>query len=213
MKKYTYAMKKFTYADVYTQEMHDELKRVLTEKATFINKLPEEGTVFIDSRKIPKREFKRLYPHIKQTTDPKLATFSIVADDYINFPETWLKSNIGKAVTSPYMIKEIDEAVRTYNAVNEKVLILDKHVSFNNDKEGLTPETATNIRRLLGSSDLETFKLGFTLLFNHDYEKEKDLFFLCLSSANPYSWWQREQTTLSKNILSKIKSDFPNSKF
>ena len=206
-------MNKFTYADVYTQEMHDELKRVLSEKGTFIKKLPEEGTVYIDSRKIPKREFKRLYPHIKQTTDPKLATFSIVADDYIYFPENWIKNSIGKPITSQYTINRINEAVRNYNAVNEKVIMLDKYVSFNNDKEGLTPETATNIRKLLGSSDLETFKLGFTLLFNHDYEKEKDLFFLCLSSANPYSWWQREQTTLSKNILSKIKSDFPNSKF
>ena len=45
------------------------------------------------------------------------------------------------------------------------------------------------------------------------YEKEKDLFFLCMASANKHSWWRREQTTLSKNILSKIKSDFPNSKF
>ncbi len=206
-------MKMIRDGEVYTQEMHDELKRVLQEKATYVNKLPKEGTVFIDSSRIPKKEFKKLYPHLKYTTDPKLATISIVADDHFYFPENWLRNHVGKPVTGGYVIRNMNDAIENYNVVASGTLILDKHIKFNNDKEGLTPETAANIRRLLGSSDLETFKLGFSLLFNHDYEKEKDLFFLCLASANAHCWYRREKTILSRNIISKIKFDFPNSKF
>ena len=206
-------MKKISDGEIYTQGMHDELKRVLQEKATYVNKLPEQGTVFIDSSRIPKKEFKRLYPNFKYTTDPKLATISIVTDDNFYFPENWLKSHIGKPAKGGYVIRNINDAIENYNVIVIGTLILDKHIKFNNDKEGLTPETAANIRRLLGSSDLETFKLGFSLLFNHDYEKEKDLFFLCLASANAHCWYRREKTILSRNIMSKIKFDFPNSKF
>jgi hypothetical protein len=206
-------MKKISDGEIYTQAMHDELKRVLQEKATYVNKLPEQGTVFIDSSRIPKKEFKRLYPNFKYTTDPKLATISIVTDDNFYFPENWLKSHIGKPAKGGYVLRNMNDAIENYNVIVIGTLILDKHIKFNNDKEGLTPETAANIRRLLGSSDLETFKLGFSLLFNHDYEKEKDLFFLCLASANAHCWYRREKTILSRNIMSKIKFDFPNSKF
>jgi hypothetical protein len=206
-------MKHINEFEIYTQEMHDELVRVINEGKEYITKLPEEGVVYISSKKIPKREFKRLYPHIKQVTDPSLATFSIVSSVETYFPDTWLSQNIGKPVRGRYTLNSINNGIDHYNDAISGKLMLDKDVRLNNDKEGLTPETAKNIRRLLGSSDLETFKLGFNLLFNHDYEKEKDLFFLCLASANTYCWWKRERTTLSKNIISKIKSDYPNSKF
>ena len=206
-------MNRLTENNIYTQEIHDELVRVIEEEKEYIKKLPEEGTVYIASKKIPKREFKRLYPHLKQVNNPKLATFSIVSTDQFYFPESWLRNQIGKVIRGNYILNSINNAIEYYNSVITTKVILDKNVKLNNDKQGLTPETATNIRRLLGSSDLETFKLGYSLLFNHDYEKEKDLFLLCLASANTHCWYKRERTILSKNIIGKIKSDFPNIKF
>lgn len=206
-------MNRLTENDIYTQEIHDELVRVIEEEKEYIKKIPEEGIVYIASKKIPKREFKRLYPHIKQVTNPTNATFSIVSTDQFYFPETWLRNQTGKVIRGSYTLNSINNAIEYYNGVVTGKLILDKDVKLNNDKQGLTLETATNIRRLLGSSDLETFKLGYSLLFNHDYEKEKDLFLLCLASANTYCWYKRERTILSKNIITKIKSDYPNIKF
>ena len=49
--------------------------------------------MYIASKKITKREFKRLYPHIKQVTDPRTATFSIISNDDVYFPKDWLKNH------------------------------------------------------------------------------------------------------------------------
>ena len=206
-------MNRLTENDIYTQEIHDELVRVIEEEKEYIKKIPEEGIVYIASKKIPKREFKRLYPHIKQVTDPRTATFSIISNDDVYFPKDWLKNQIGNIARGRWLNSSVNNAIEYYNSAIAGKLMLDKDVKLNNDKQGLTLETATNIRRLLGSSDLETFKLGYGLLFNHDYEKEKDLFLLCLASANTYCWYKREKTILSKNIITKIKSDYPNIKF
>lgn len=206
-------MNRLVQNDIYTQEIHDELVRVIDGEKEYMRNLPEEGIVYIASKKIPKREFKRLYPHLKQVNNPKLATFSIVSSDDFYFPDSLLRRRIGKLVHGNYMLTTVNNAIEYYNSVITRKVILDKDVKLNNDKQGLTLETATNIRRLLGSSDLETFKLGYNLLFNHDYEKEKDLFLLCLASANGHCWYRRERTILSKNIIAKIKSDFPNIKF
>jgi hypothetical protein len=171
----------------------------------------------IEFKEVPDpRENRNYYKKIEIVVKDRLEDifiFTSKTDDNFYFPENWLRNHVGKPAKGGYVLRNMNDAIENYNVVASGTLILDKHIKFNNDKEGLTPETAANIRRLLGSSDLETFKLGFSLLFNHDYEKEKDLFFLCLASANTHCWYRREKTILSRNIISKIKFDFPNSKF
>lgn len=44
-------MNRLTENDIYTEEIHDELVRVIEEEKEYIKKIPEEGIVYIASKK------------------------------------------------------------------------------------------------------------------------------------------------------------------
>jgi hypothetical protein len=63
------------------------------------------------------------------------------------------------------------------------------------------------------SDDLEIFKMGYQLLMNHDYSKEKDLFFLCIAKASSRNWYSRTKGIATEKIIKEIKKDYKNIKF
>lgn len=202
-------MKFLSQGEIFTQQMYDELKSI--NYTTHKLSQEDEGTVFIMERNIPKRQFDKLFKKIKRTNNIDEAKYVIASlhDLYIVEDDGgYIKNQINLNNRNSWYINRY---IKTYNEINNKILILPQTLSFNENRPGLTPESYENIKKLLSSEDGDTFKLGFKLLFNHDYEKEKDLFVLCILSAK--YWYRREKTILANQVIKKIKNDYPNAKF
>lgn len=206
--------------DIFTQQLFDKLQSTLSYQKTFLKELPTEGKVFIDkSAKISKRDLKKKYPNLKQVANEDEADISIVGD--LNYYD--LDYNGGAYIGKPlppnpkygehWFTKRVNVAIHLYNTIIDKKLYDYRKINLNDDKQALTVESASNITNLLQSSDLNTFKLGYQLLMNHDYEKEKDLFFLCIARVPSRNWYCRTKGISSEKIIKQIKKDYQNIKF
>ena len=209
--------------DIFTQQLYDTLNNVLNKQHSYLKQLPLEGNVFIDkTAKIPKRALKAKYPNLKQVSNPDNADFTIVGDIYnYNYSIDYGNgSYIGKPLPpnsshghQHWFVTRLNNAIELYNSIVDKKLIDYRKINLNDDKQGLTLESATNITNLLASDDLEIFKMGYQLLMNHDYSKEKDLFFLCIAKASSRNWYSRTKGIATEKIIKEIKKDYKNIKF
>jgi len=209
--------------DLFTQKLFDTLNNVINKQQSYLKQLPLEGNVFVDkTAKIPKRALKAKYPNLKQVSNPDLADFTIVGDIYnYNYNIDYGNgSYIGKPLppdstygNQHWFVTRLNNAIDLYNSIVDKKLIDYRKINLNDDKQGLTPESAANITNLLASDDLEIFKMGYQLLMNHDYAKEKDLFFLCIARASSRNWYYRQRGIATEKIIKEIKKDYKNIKF
>ena len=209
-------LKNLTEKDIYTQELYNTLYNFFNKKKTFLKQLPEEGIVYVSPEaKISKRELKKKYPKLKQVYPGDTANIIILADLQTFWGEEEL---IGKPIVPNqwgrnYTLTKINNYIDIYNELNDKQLIDYRSINLNDDKPALTRDVFDNILNLLQSEDKELWKMGYKLLMNYDYEKDKELFFLCLAQSNPTMWWSRERGISTEKIIKQIKNDFKNIKF
>ncbi len=207
--------------DVITQADFDILKQEVEDK--FNSSQFELGkTVFFDNNVgISRLSFRKDYPTNKIVKSLKEAEIFISK----NKPSAYIYFGYGSnLVTSKILNKtnfqyNLDSTIYQLNQMidfieNTKIKTVNpKNITFKSSNEELPVEMEERIQTMLKSSDMETFNLGWKILFEYDYLKSLDKFFLIIAKANKKSYAYRKKTRSIEQKLNYIKEQFSNCKF
>ena len=189
----------------------DKLKKI-----EVTNTLEENKTVFFNKNvQISRKEFKKQYPTNKIVHDLSKADYYI-DNDHTTYPYFYFgyntKINLDTHWRSANNLKELNLCIDLINNVKVE-FIYASSIKFKSSNSDLPDEMVDRIIQMLKSSDQETFQLGWTILFEYDYELYKDKFLAIISQANHWSFYKRKKTRVIEQKLKTLKTFYPNKNF
>jgi len=181
--------------------------------------LEESKTVFFDKNvQTSRKEFKKQYPTNKIVHDLSKADYYI--SNNMPYPSYYFgygtQSKNSVTLSSGWRaennLKQLNEAIDLVNNVGAK-FIYPGNIKFKSANSDLPEEMVNKITQMLKSKDQETFQLGWTILFEYDYELCRDQFYLIISKADNMSYYRRKRTRVIEQKLKTIKSFYLNKNF
>ena len=194
-----------------------EINTKWEEKATL---KPGEPVYFDKNVQTSRNEFKKQFPTNKVVKDANKAKYYIGN----NRPNVWVsfyQNNIGgnhsqiilnKNLTSYRnnhldIIKDLNEAIDFVNG--EAKVVNPASITFKTEHGELPDEMVERLTTMLKSSDVETFNLGWKLLFEYDHVTSKNKFLIVIAQANRNNFWRRTKGRVIEQKFKQFKTFYP----
>lgn len=208
--------KKYKEGDTLTKADYDQINALLDSKWKKAVNLEPGKTVYFDKNvQVSRNEFKKQYPDNKIIHDLSKADYYIAKEK----PHFWFSFYNISSIVIGYgnnwryagYLENFNKAI---DFINGDVNIVNPEtIRFKSANDNLPQEMVDKIQMMLQSSDVETFNLGMSILFQYDHEKCLDQFYLLLAKANNVSFWRRKKSRVIEQKIKFIKSKFQNHRF
>lgn len=105
------------------------------------------------------------------------------------------------------IIRELNEAIDFVNG--ETKVVNPASITFKTEYGELPDDMMERLTTMLKSSDIETFNLGWKLLFEYDHVTSKDKFLLIIAKANSRTFWSRTKGRVIEQKFKQFKTFYP----
>jgi hypothetical protein len=202
--------KKYNLNDNIIRNDYNAIKDKLAKKWKYEKNIEIDKTVYFDKNvQISRTEFKKQFPDNKIVYDLSKADYYIAN----NKPHVWISFyNNSNIIIGKYELEILNKIIDIIN--NENLIIIEsKSIKFKSNNDELPNEMIDKIQLMLQSQDKETLDLGLQILFEYDYEKSIDQFYLLLCKTNPNTFWKRKKSRIIEQKIKNIKNQFTNHNF
>lgn len=193
----------------------NEISTKWEEKATL---KPGEPVYFDKNVQISRNEFKKQFPTNKVVKDASKAKYYISNNKpYIwvsfyqnggNHTQKALDKNLnGYRNNHLDIIRNLNEAIDFVNG--ETKVVNPASITFKTEHGELPDDMMERLTTMLKSSDIETFNLGWKLLFEYDHVTSKDKFLLIIAQANSRTFWRRTKGRVIEQKFKQFKTFYP----
>jgi hypothetical protein len=193
----------------------DEISTKWEEKATL---KPGEPVYFDKNVQISRNEFKKQFPTNKVVKNANKARYYIGNSK----PYFWVSfyqngSNQSRIILNNNLngyrdnyldiIRELNEAIDFVNG--EAKVVNPASITFKTEHGELPDDMMERLTTMLKSSDIDTFNLGWKLLFEYDHIVSKDKFLLIIAQANSRTFWSRTKGRVIEQKFKQFKTFYP----
>lgn len=202
--------KKYNLNDNIIRNDYNAIQDKLAKKWKYEKNIEIDKTVYFDKNvQISRTEFKKQFPDNKIVYDLSKADYYIAN----NKPHVWISFyNNSIIIIDKYKLEILNKMIDIIN--NENLIIIEsKSIKFKSNNDELPNEMIDKIQLMLQSQDKETLDLGLQILFEYDYEKSIDQFYLLLCKTNPNTFWKRKKSRIIEQKIKNIKNQFTNHNF
>lgn len=197
----------------------NEISTKWKEKTTI---KPGDSVYFDKNVQISRNEFKKQFPTNKIVKDVSKAKCYIgdnQLNPYVNFwrsnnnhNQLVLDSNLNNYRES--FLKTIENLNEAIDFVNGEAKVVNPaSIVFKTEHGELPDDMMERLTTMLKSFDIETFNLGWKLLFEYDHVVSKDKFLLIIAQANSRAFWRRKKGRVIEQKFKQFKTFYPLLKF